>query len=169
MNNRRRSWSDEDLDLAVKDSFSVRSVLKKLGLVPAGGNYLQVNNTIKRLGLDNSHFTGSRWNKGIKYQIKTRQPTEKILVKNSSFQSYKLKNRLFEEGYKERKCELCGWCQISADGRIPVELDHINGDHFDNQLDNLRILCPNCHSLQPTHRGRNKKSALVNKNIELLL
>jgi 5-methylcytosine-specific restriction endonuclease McrA len=46
-------------------------------------------------------------------------------------------------------------------GRITVELDHINGDHYDNRIENLRILCPNCHSLQPTHRGRNKKIRLV--------
>ena len=47
----------------------------------------------------------------------------------------------------------------SIDGRIPLELDHINGDRHDNRIKNLRILCPNCHSLQPTHRGRN-----MNKN-----
>ncbi|QQS22454.1 HNH endonuclease [Candidatus Saccharibacteria bacterium] len=58
---------------------------------------------------------------------------------------------------KKPKCEICGWEERSIDGRIPVELDHINGIHSDNRLENLRILCPNCHSLQPTHRGRNKK------------
>ncbi|MEX2398487.1 MAG: HNH endonuclease [Candidatus Saccharimonadales bacterium] len=56
------------------------------------------------------------------------------------------------------KCELCGWDKRSIDGRTPVELDHINGDRYDNRLENLRVLCPNCHSLQPTHRGRNMKS-----------
>ncbi|MGB4076287.1 MAG: HNH endonuclease [Minisyncoccia bacterium] len=39
---------------------------------------------------------------------------------------------------------------------MPVELDHVNGDRHDNRIENLRILCPNCHSLKPTHRGRNK-------------
>ncbi len=82
---------------------------------------------------------------------------EKLLVKGGTFQSFKLKKRLFREGLKEEKCELCGWAEKSEDGRIPVELDHINGDRYDNRLQNLRILCPNCHSLQPTHRGKNQR------------
>lgn len=54
--------------------------------------------------------------------------------------------------------ERCGWAERAEDGRIPVELDHKNGDRFDNRFENLQILCPNCHSLQPTHRGKNVKS-----------
>ena len=53
---------------------------------------------------------------------------------------------------------MCGWAKISIDGRIPLELDQINGNRHDNRLENLRILCPNCHSLQITHRGMNIKS-----------
>lgn len=55
------------------------------------------------------------------------------------------------------RCELCDWAEMAEDGRIPVELDHINGDRYDNRIKNLRILCPNCHSLQSTHRGKNQK------------
>ncbi|MES2216227.1 MAG: HNH endonuclease signature motif containing protein [Patescibacteria group bacterium] len=79
-----------------------------------------------------------------------------ILIEGSDFQSYKLKNRLFEANLKSQSCEKCGWAEKSIDGRIPLELDHINGNRHDNRLENLRILCPNCHSLCPTHRGRNK-------------
>ena len=80
-----------------------------------------------------------------------------ILVENSIYQSFKLKKRLFLAKLKEPKCEECDWAKISVDGRIPLELDHINGDRHDNRLENLRVLCPNCHSLKLTHRGRNRK------------
>ena len=166
---KKRSWTENDLRGAVTESFSIRSVLIKIGLVPAGGNYEQVKFEIRKLNLDTTHFTGSRWNVGRKYTTKSRVQTKDMLINNGTTQSYKLKKRLFEEGIKQQKCELCGWCETSLDGRIPVELDHINGDRYDNRLENLRVLCPNCHSLQPTHRGRNKKTALVNKPQEKLL
>lgn len=157
----KRSWTDEQLIQAVIESKSVRGVIVKLGLIPAGGNYAQVNTRITTLALDISHFTGMGWNKGTKYHTRVRPQLETLLVLNSSVQSYKLKKRLFEEGIKKPECELCGWAKVSEDRRIPVELDHINGDHSDNRIENLRILCPNCHSLQPTHRGKNKKVHLA--------
>ncbi len=155
---KKRSWTDEELIRAVKSSKSVRSVLIKIRLVPAGGNYDQVNDRIKALKLDTTHFTGKGWNAGWGFDPRPpKLPLENILVKGRRHQSNSLKKRLFLSGLKERKCELCGWCEVSKDGRVPIELDHINGDHSDNRIENLRILCPNCHSLQPTHRGRNKK------------
>lgn len=160
---KRRSWTDEQLRQHVKSSVSVREVISKLGLVPAGGNYVQVTRRIEELGLNKSHFTGSMWNKGRTYHTKLRPTIESLLVRNGSVQSFKLKKRLYESGLKKQKCELCGWCKESVDGRIPLELDHINGDHSDNRIENLRILCPNCHSLQPTHRGKNKRVALKYK------
>lgn len=86
-----------------------------------------------------------------------RRSLEEILTRNSRYQSYKLKRRLFAAGLKKPSCELCGWSKEAKDGRIPLELDHMNGDRYDNRIENLRILCPNCHSLQPTHRGLNKR------------
>ena len=154
---KQRSWTDKQLIDAVNNSKSVRSVITLLKLIPAGGNYVQVQAKIKELCLDTSHFTGKGWNKGITYHSNSRPSLEDLLVNGSTVQSFKLKKRLYESGRKLPKCELCGWSEISKDGRIPLELDHINGDHNDNRLENLRILCPNCHCLQPTHRGRNKK------------
>ncbi len=103
------------------------------------------------------------WNKGLRGRYMPLIPLEEILVKGSSYQSYQLKNRLFRSGIKTQNCEECGWAKRSIDGRIPVELDHINGDRHDNRLINLRVLCPNCHSLKTTHRGRNKANARVVK------
>lgn len=153
---KKRSWTDEQLVTAVAESKSIRNVLIVLGLIPAGGNYAQVKLAIERLGIDTSHFTGMGWNVGLKFVPRKSMPLAELLVVGSRVQSYKLKRRLYEDNLKQPQCELCGWAKMSIDGRIPLELDHINGDHSDNRLENLRILCPNCHSLQPTHRGRNK-------------
>ena len=150
-----RKWNDNQLIFAVKNSKSVRQVIEKLGLIPAGGNYVQVQNRIKELKLNSKHFTGSAWNKGMSGRYMPRTTLNEILIKDSKTQSYKLKIRLLKEGLKKQKCEECGWCKKSIDGRIPLELDHINGHHFDNRIENLRILCPNCHSLKVTHRAKN--------------
>ena len=151
----RKKWTDKQLKNAVSKSRSIRQVIVKLGLIPAGGNYEQIKKFIRVAKLDTKHFTGKVWNKGLKGIGKPLLPLELILVSDSSYQSYKLKKRLFLNKLKKPKCEVCGWAKKSLDGRLPLELDHINGNRRDNRLENLRILCPNCHSLQSTHRGKN--------------
>ena len=155
---RKRSWTKEQLREAVKNSFSIRQILHKLKLREAGGNYFQIKKYIAEDKLNISHLKGRGWNKGLTGFSSPRIALDKILVKNSHFQSFKLKKRLFSAGIKKPQCEECGWAEKSSDGRIPLEIDHINGDSNDNQLENLRILCPNCHSLKLTHRGRNRKT-----------
>ncbi len=152
---RRKKWSKQALEKAVVSSTSVRQVIKKLGLVEAGGNYEQIKKFIELWKLDTNHLRGQAWNKGMKGVGKPIYSLSEILTKNSFYQSYKLKKRLYEEKIKKPKCELCGWAKRSSDGRLPLELDHVNGNRRDNRLVNLRILCPNCHSLQITHRGKN--------------
>lgn len=152
---RKKKWSTEELEKAVQSSTSFRQVIKKLGLKEAGGNYSQIKKFIILYNLDNSHFKGAAWNKGLTGIGKPIYSLKEILKKDSSYQSHKLKKRLFKEKIKKPKCELCGWAKKASDGRLPLELDHKNGNRRDNRLKNLRILCPNCHSLQSTHRGRN--------------
>ena len=151
----KRSWTLEQLQKAVTESRSIRQVLIQLHLRPAGGNYAQVQKYIKEAGLDISHFKGQAWNKGVTGTTYPKKPIEIILKKGVNYQSSKLKKRLFNAGLKPKYCEECGWAKTSEDGRLPLELDHINGDRYDNRLENLRILCPNCHSLKPTYRGCN--------------
>lgn len=158
---RSRKWTNQNLEEAVKKSQSLRQVIKLLGLIPAGGNYQQVQAAIMQQGLNTAHFTGKLWNKGLRGVGIERVSLEQIFQRGAPFQSHKLKLRLFAAGLKTPRCELCGWAEKSIDGRVPLELDHINGNHSDNRLENLRILCPNCHSLQPTHRGKNQTRSKI--------
>ena len=151
-----KKWTKEQLIEATLKSTSVRQILAKLGLKEAGGNYSQIKKYLDFYKINTSHLKGRGWSKGLRGIGKPRIELEKILVKNSYYQSFKLKKRLFKVGLKKQQCEYCGWAVKSNDGRIPLELDHINGNRRDNRLKNLRILCPNCHSLQPTHRGLNR-------------
>jgi hypothetical protein len=152
-----RRWSDDELRLAVASSHGYASTLRQLGLVPAGGNYDLLKKRIRELRLDTSHFLGTRWSAGKAVSYRAPLPLDQLLVKGRLTSSQQLKMRLLREGLRQPRCELCGWAEVSMDGRLPIELDHINGDKLDNRIENLRILCPNCHSLQPTHRGSNHR------------
>lgn len=149
-----RNYTDEEFILAVKESGSIRQVLKKLNLKEAGGNYQSVKDRIRKLNLDTSHFHGKAWNKGKK--LPKKQSIEHYLVEDKLVQSNSLKKRLINEGLKQHKCEFCGITEWNGKP-APIELDHIDGNRYNNTIQNLRILCPNCHAQTDTYRGKNKK------------
>lgn len=94
---------------------------------------------------------------GYKKPRKHKTPIENYLkIDGILIQTFKLKLLLWENGLKEKKCEQCSLSEWQG-VPIPLELDHINGTKHDNRIENLRVLCPNCHALTPTYRGKNKK------------
>lgn len=142
---------------AIKSSFSIADVLRKLNLIAAGGNYKTINKFIKDFSIDTSHFSGQLWSKGKTWEnIKMRTPLEEILVEHSNFNSNSLKKRLFSADIKSKQCESCNLTEW-LDSPIALELHHINGINTDNRIENLQVLCPNCHARTDNYRGRNQK------------
>ena len=155
-----------EFEEAISKSYSIASVCRYLGLKPAGGNYRIIHKAIEEYALDTSHFTGQGWNVGLQFKPKDITDIGDILIENSSYQSYKLKNRLLKEGLKNAKCECCGLTEWRGKP-IPLELHHINGNNRDHRLMNLQLLCPNCHALTNTYRGRNKSAHRETGEVEL--
>ena len=150
--------SREEFEAAAKSSFIIAGMCRYLGLKPCGGNYKLMHNAIIAYNIDISHFRGQGWNVGLKFRPNKARNLSEILINGSTFQSFKLKNRLFKDHLKEKKCECCGQTKWMGYD-IPLEIHHKNGDNRDNRLENLAILCPNCHALTDSYRGRNNKSA----------
>ncbi len=135
-----KNYTDQDVINFSKDVKSLSQLLKKLNLRSCGGNYANMKLILQRLEVDCSHWTGQAWSKG--QQLK---PWNKYL-KNQN-----LKNHIIKE--REKECESCK-LQVWMSFSIPLELHHINGDRTDNTLENLQLLCPNCHALTSNWRNR---------------
>jgi hypothetical protein len=148
-----RNYSDKELIAAVKSSNTICQVLRKIGLKPAGGNYYTIRQKIKKLNLDTSHFTGQAWSKGKKFGNK--RPLEDYFSNRCRIHSHDLRLRLIKDKVFDHKCCQCGLTEWNHQP-IPLELEHKDGDHYNNQLSNLTILCPNCHAQTSTHAGKNK-------------
>jgi hypothetical protein len=145
----------EDLEVAVAASFSIAGVARHLDVVRGGYvPYKPLRDLIEKHALNTDHFTGQGWLAGKHVRTTRLRPLEEVLVVASPYASAHLRSRLIREGLKEPRCEACrlrSWQGFP----IPLELDHINGDRYDNRLENLRLLCPNCHALTDNYRGRN--------------
>lgn len=137
-----KNYTDTDIIEAVKEVKSLAGLLKKLNLKMAGGNYATAKRNIQRLKLNTDHWTGQGWSKGeqLKDWTKyTRIPNLKLhLIK-----------------HRGHKCESCH-LEIWLNQIIPLELHHIDGNKTNNELNNLQLLCLNCHYQTDNFRNRKR-------------
>lgn len=166
MNNRTSPvWLLETIELqALLDrSSSYREVLANLGIRSIGGNNGTLHRRIAKEGLD---LTQLRLNRKLLLSKLNRRrsiPLEEMLVSNSHCKSQAVKKRIIAAGLVLPLCAKCGLSEVWNGERLVLQLDHINGKREDNRLENLRLLCPNCHSQTPTFAGRSLKRKLEEK------
>lgn len=149
-------YTMDDLRSAVASSTSMSGVLRALGLVVAGGGSRGlVRRAIEALGLDVTHWVGQAHRRGRVYP--TQRAWGEVLRKGVRVNTNRLRQRLIADGILAPVCVSCQQ-DVWLGRPIPLELDHVDGDKTNNLLENLRLLCPNCHALTPTYRGKNRAS-----------
>ncbi len=150
-------FSKEQIESIVRDNTEWKDIMKALNYTSCN-HVKQVQKKLQKLGIDYSHVDPT-----YELPLPHKIPWSMILVKDSPYNSMTcLKKRLKNELGWEHKCSECK-NTVWNDQPIPIEIDHINGDHFDNRLENLRFLCPNCHAQTDTYAGKNTKRCKENK------
>lgn len=148
------SYSREYIQDVVNGCNSICDVLDAFGYKRTSGSMAKViKKVINEYQIDTSHFDPKyRGGQKAKYSM------DEILTKNSSYTNIgKLKERLVRDGLLEYQCALCGNKGEWNGKPLVLQLDHIDGDHFNHSIENLRFLCPNCHSQTETYSGKNAK------------
>jgi hypothetical protein len=151
-------YTKENLEPIVIGSTSYAQVIQKLGLKQTGGTQTHMKNLVAEFGISTEHFTGSGHMKG-KHSLNrhTRESFERIiLVKGRIENGTRLRKNLIRFGYKENRCEKCKG-ETWLGKPIPLEVHHRDEDHSNNEIDNLELVCPNCHALygEPKKRTAN--------------
>lgn len=156
MENKIYKLSDEQFVELLKKSSTISEVLFKLGYTVKGNSwgYSQVKRRMDDLNLDYSIFKGK--SAVIKTNKLNNVKKEDILKENCKHQRTVLRRYIIKNNLVPYKCAICG-CTEWQGKTLSLELDHINGVNNDNRLENLRFLCPNCHSQTSTYGSRNQQ------------
>lgn len=143
------NYSDEEFSSIVKNSYSMKEIVIKLGYTSHNGrNSDVVKRRIEKLGLSTDHFDYVR---GID------RTYENVFCKNSTASQATLRRWFLRGNYAEYKCSICGQPPIWNGKELTLTLDHINGDNHDDRIENLRWICPNCDRTLETFAGKNVK------------
>ena len=156
----------QDLTLATKTSMSYAEVLKKLNLKQSGSMQSRIKKEIKNIGLDIGHFTGQAWCRGKTILDDSRLEKKNgtnVFIENSKFSKAYVRNLIKKKKLIEYKCQHCNNSGLWLNQKLTLQLDHINGNSTDQRLENLRFLCPNCHSQTDTFCAKNKKYSSTKK------
>lgn len=141
----------DEFKIIVNESRTITECLKKLGLVNKGRN----NKTfLARIEEENISIEHIRRQSASVAQESKRIPLENFLVLGREVQGSAVKKKLVSAGLMKDECSVCGQLPEWNGKPLSLELDHINGNRLDNRIENLRIICPHCHSQTDTFRGR---------------
>jgi hypothetical protein len=148
-------YTKELLEPIVKESISYRSVVIKLGAKPHGGLIDYVKKKILSFEIDTTHFLGQRYYLGKKGLHNIRKIHSEILIKGVKTKGVLLRRALNEIGI----VEMCSICGISSwnEKKINLDIDHIDSDNTNNLKENIRFVCPNCHSQTDNYKFYNRK------------
>ena len=151
----RYTYSQADARRAIAASRSWAEALRRLGYCHTGANPKTLKKRAAEWRISAAHFDPyAASNDALQRGPK---PIREILVKGSTYSRSNLKQRLYDAGLKQRRCELCGQDEIWRGRRMGLILDHVNGVRDDHRLENLRIVCPNCAATLDTHCRRKNR------------